>query len=41
MIKVKGMGTKNKSKLIIVGSFNDMEETNSTKQKKKKDSIEV
>lgn len=31
MIKVKGLGTKNKSKLIVVGSFNSVDDTEKSK----------
>ena len=41
MIKVKGMGTKDKSKLIVVGSFHNVDELLHNKDKKNRDTIEV
>lgn len=41
MIKVKGLGTQNKSKLVIVGSFGKNFHDLSVKIKKKREGLEI
>ena len=41
MIKVKGLGTQNKSKLVIVGSFGKNFYDLSIKIKKKREGLEI
>lgn len=42
MIKVKGLGTQNKSKLIVVGSFTkNFENEEKEKLKKKKTNLKI